>query len=141
MRRWVRRAVTTGTGIAVTGATLAGWNRRTVARLSPTPAPVTEDVTVCVPARDEAALLPGLIADLRAQTGVARLRILGLDDASRDDTAERALRAMDGDPRCELLRRTTGPPPGWPGTVCSPTWCSARPPGAPGRPGTTRRWA
>ncbi|MEV0105389.1 glycosyltransferase [Nocardia sp. NPDC050799] len=118
-RRWVRRAVTGGTGIAVAGAALTAWNRRTVPRLSPAPAPVTENVTVCVPARDESALLPGLIADLRAQTGVARLRILILDDASGDDTAERALQAIAGDPRCELLRGTTGPPPGWTGKAAA----------------------
>ncbi|MEV3959739.1 glycosyltransferase [Nocardia sp. NPDC050193] len=108
-----------GTGIAVAGAALTAWNRRTVPRLSPAPAPVIEKVTVCVPARDEAALLPGLLADLRAQTGVSRLRILVLDDASGDDTAERALRAMDGDPRCELLRGTTGPAPGWTGKAAA----------------------
>lgn len=118
-RRWGRRAVAGGTGIAVAGAALTAWNRGTVPRLSPAPEPVSENVTVCVPARDEAALLPGLIADLRAQTGIARLRILVLDDASGDDTAERALRAMDGDPRCELLRGTTGPPPGWTGKAAA----------------------
>ncbi|WP_039823738.1 glycosyltransferase [Nocardia testacea] len=118
-RSWGRRAVTAGTGLAVAGAALTAWNRRTVPRLSPAPAPVAEHVTVCVPARNEAALLPGLIADLRAQTRVARLRILVLDDASTDDTAARALRAMEDDPRCELLRGTTGPPPGWTGKAAA----------------------
>lgn len=119
MNPWGRCAVTAGTGIAVAGAALTAWNRRTLPRLSPAPVQVTENVTVCVPARDEAARLPGLIADLRAQTGVARLRILVLDDASGDGTAGQALRAMDGDPRCELLRGTTGPPPGWTGKAAA----------------------
>ncbi|MET8800604.1 glycosyltransferase [Nocardia sp. NPDC004568] len=118
-RPWGRRAVAAGSGLAVAGAVLTAWNRRTVPRLSSAPAPVAEQVTVCVPARDEADLLPGLIADLRAQTGVGRLRILVLDDASGDDTVARARRAMDGDPRCELLRGTTGPPPGWTGKAAA----------------------
>ncbi|NUS94943.1 MAG: glycosyltransferase, partial [Nocardia sp.] len=97
--------------MAVGGAALAAWNRFTVPRLSADPAPVTESVTVCVPARDEVALLPGLIGDLRAQTGIGRMRVLVLDDLSTDGTAAAARRAMDGDPRCELIRGTTGPPP------------------------------
>ncbi|GGL04547.1 hypothetical protein GCM10011588_18870 [Nocardia jinanensis] len=126
--------MTVGTGIAVGGAALAAWNRVTVPRLSRAPAPVTEAVTVCVPARDEAALLPDLIGDLRAQVGIERLRILVLDDASTDDTAARALRAMDRDPRCELLRGTAGPPPGWTGKAAA---CAALAEHAEGTGGET----
>lgn len=118
-RASIRRVVSVGTGFAVGGAALTAWNRLTVPRLPPDPAPVTEAVTVCVPARDEAALLPGLIGDLRAQTGIQRLRILVLDDVSTDGTAATAVRAMEGDPRCELLRGTTGPPPGWTGKAAA----------------------
>ncbi|WP_280399373.1 glycosyltransferase [Nocardia carnea] len=88
-------------------------------RLAGPGAPVAEAVTVCVPARDEADRLPALIADLRAQTGIARLRILVLDDDSADDTAERAARAIDGDPRCTLVRGTAEPPPGWTGKAAA----------------------
>lgn len=112
--RW-RRAVTAGTGIAVTSAALTAWNRRTVPRLPAVAAPVTGSVTVCVPARDEAALLPALIGDLRAQDSAGQLRILVLDDASADGTAAAAHRAMGGDPRCTLLRNTAEPPAGWTG--------------------------
>ncbi|WP_328392193.1 glycosyltransferase [Nocardia sp. NBC_00416] len=111
--------MTAGTGLAVGGAALTAWNRITVPRLPATVAPVTESVTVCVPARDEAELLPVLIGDLRAQTDIRRLRILVLDDASTDGTAERALRAMDDDPRCVLLRSTADPPPGWTGKAAA----------------------
>lgn len=119
MRPARQRVVSVGTGFALGGAALAAWNLLTVPRLSRDPAPIAESVTVCVPARDEAGLLPGLIDDLRAQTGIPRLRILVLDDASTDDTAATARRAMDGDPRCELLRGTAGPPPGWTGKAAA----------------------
>lgn len=109
------RAVTAGTGLAVASAVLTAWNRRTVPRLPSTAAPLTGSITVCVPARDEAALLPGLIGDLRAQKGAGQLRILVLDDASADGTAAVARRAMGEDPRCTLLRNTAGPPAGWTG--------------------------
>ncbi|MGI5220267.1 glycosyltransferase [Nocardia sp. CA-290969] len=113
------RAVAAGAGISLGCAALTVWNRKTLPRLSGPGAPVTEAVTVCVPARDEAERLPALIADLRAQTGIPRLRILVLDDASTDDTAERARRAIDGDPRCTLLRGTAQPPRGWTGKAAA----------------------
>ncbi|MEU1982616.1 glycosyltransferase [Nocardia sp. NPDC019395] len=98
---------------------MTAWNAITLPRLPRTSAPVAEAVTVCVPARDEADRLPPLIADLRAQTGVEKLRILVFDDASADGTAERAREAIDGDPRCTLLRGTAGPPPGWTGKAAA----------------------
>ncbi|NKY36645.1 glycosyltransferase [Nocardia speluncae] len=115
----LRRLVTVGAGLAAGGAALTVWNRVTVPRLSRATGPITETVTVCVPARDEAERVPALISDLRAQTGIPRLRILVLDDASGDHTAARAREAMDADPRCTLLRGTTGPPPGWTGKAAA----------------------
>ncbi|MGW0180254.1 glycosyltransferase [Nocardia sp. NPDC003345] len=113
------RVVGVGTALAVAGAALAARNRATVPRLDPNPPPVTEAVTVCVPARDEAARLPGLIGDLRAQTGIPDLRILILDDDSRDGTAAAARRALAGDPRGTVLVTTGAPPPGWTGKAAA----------------------
>ncbi|MFI5716624.1 glycosyltransferase [Nocardia sp. NPDC051750] len=111
--------MTAGTLLALGCAGLTAWNRITVPRLPRTAAPITEAVTVCVPARDEAGRIPALIADLRAQTGIRELRILVLDDDSTDGTAERAHEAIDGDPRCVLLRGAAGPPPGWTGKAAA----------------------
>ncbi|WP_245717592.1 glycosyltransferase [Nocardia jejuensis] len=82
---------------------------------------VIEPVTVCVPARNEAERLPELIADLRAQQGVPRLRVLILDDASTDRTYAAAADAIGHDERFTLLHNDSDPPQGWTGktTACA----------------------
>lgn len=107
-----------GTGLALTGCVIALVNRFTVPRLHPSLA-VLEPVTVCVPARDEASRLPDLIADLRAQVGVPRLRVLILDDGSSDGTAELARAAAGEDARITVLRSEDPPPPGWTGKAAA----------------------
>lgn len=62
-------------------------------------------VTVIVPARNEAARLPALIASLKAQTHPAELcQYIIVDDHSSDDTARTALREWGDDPRFLLIR-------------------------------------
>nr|WP_051186512.1 glycosyltransferase [Nocardia tenerifensis] len=107
-----------GTGISLAGTAIALFNRVTVRQLSGADK-VAEPVTVCVPARDEAARLPGLIADLRAQRGLSRLTIVILDDASSDDTFPMATAAAAGDPRITVLRNDAEPPPGWTGKAAA----------------------
>ncbi|WP_324194758.1 glycosyltransferase family 2 protein [Nocardia terpenica] len=101
--------------MAGAGAALALVNRVTMRQLGPVRASVIEPVTVCVPARDEAARLPGLIADLRAQRGVSRLRVLILDDGSRDGTYAAAVAAVERDERFTVIATDTDPEPGWTG--------------------------
>ncbi|WP_039797111.1 glycosyltransferase [Nocardia araoensis] len=105
--------------VAALGAGIALYNRITVRRLSNIPTTVIEPVTVCIPARDEADRLPGLIGDLRAQVGVPRMAVRILDDASTDDTAAAARAAIDGDPRFTLLRSVSDPVPGWTGKAAA----------------------
>ncbi|MFF2557244.1 glycosyltransferase [Nocardia sp. NPDC058058] len=90
-------------------------NRITLRQLRDGDVEVTEPVTVCVPARDEADRLPALIADLRAQQGIPLLRVLILDDDSSDDTYRVALDAIGGDDRFTLLRNDIPPAAGWTG--------------------------
>ncbi|MEH3157122.1 MAG: glycosyltransferase family 2 protein [Gordonia paraffinivorans] len=109
---WVAVPVLTQLSIAVV-------NRLTVGGLA-APAPgtrhdVTDPVTVCVPARDEADHIAAVVADLRAQRGVGTLRIVVLDDGSTDGTGDLARTAADGDPRVEVLDGGGDPPPGWTG--------------------------
>ncbi|MFD6160364.1 glycosyltransferase [Nocardia sp. NPDC060256] len=113
------QTVRCGAGISLLGAGIALYNRVTVRQLVNTAVEVIEPVTVCVPARDEAARLPGLIADLRAQRGVSRMRVVILDDASGDDTFATAIDAAGGDPRITVLRNDTEPPPGWTGKAAA----------------------
>lgn len=97
---------------------VAAVNRTTVGGLS-APAtdrrPVDEPVTVCVPARDEADHIADVVADLRAQRGLRELRVIVLDDASRDGTGPLARAAAGDDPRVEMLDGVGDPPPGWTG--------------------------
>ncbi|MBP2193765.1 glycosyltransferase family 2 protein [Nocardia goodfellowii] len=118
LTRPAERVVRAGTAIAVFGCVVALYNRVTVRRL-PESATVVEPVTVCVPARDEAHRLPALIADLRAQTGVPDLRVLILDDASCDGTADAAARAIAGDDRFLVIRSDAEPAPGWTGKAAA----------------------
>ncbi|MQY25573.1 glycosyltransferase [Nocardia aurantia] len=113
--------VAAGTGIAAVGCALAAVNRLTVRRLGPRTPAVIEPVTVCIPARDEARRLPGLIADLQAQRGISRLRVLILDDDSADDTNAAALEAIGDDTRFTLLDSAAGPGPGWTGKTAACT--------------------
>ncbi|MBD0322794.1 MAG: glycosyltransferase [Aldersonia sp.] len=105
-------AVQVGAAMALARTALSLINHRMLPRLEPV-ASAPEPVTVCVPARNERDRLPHLIADLRAQRGVPRLRVLLLDDNSSDDTYSVATAAIAGDPRFTLHRSTADPPPGW----------------------------
>lgn len=116
----------TGTGLAALGATTAAYNLFTLRTLPRGISGVIEPVTVCVPARDEADRLPALIADLRAQTGVPRLNVLILDDASTDGTYDAAIAAIADDERFTVLRSAAHPAPGWTGKAAACARLAAR---------------
>jgi len=73
--------------------------------------PGRPDISVLVPARDEAHRLPAALAGLLAQDVT---EIVVLDDQSRDATAAIVRQAAAADPRVRLVRGTP-PPPGWTG--------------------------
>ncbi|WP_330253777.1 glycosyltransferase [Nocardia sp. NBC_00565] len=108
-----------GAATALLGCGVALFNRATVRRLPVDPTTTIESVTVCIPARDEAQRLPGLIDDLRGQVGVPQLRVLILDDASSDGTEAAALAAIASDPRCTVVRSEAEPAPGWTGKTAA----------------------
>ncbi|WP_435532106.1 glycosyltransferase [Rhodococcus antarcticus] len=100
--------VRAGALLAVAGAVHARTNRRLLRRPLAAPPRCDEQVTVCVPARDEERTVGLLLGDLRRQVGVPRLRVLVLDDDSTDATAARA-RAGGAQ-----VTSSHGPPaPGW----------------------------
>ncbi|MEU4447858.1 glycosyltransferase [Actinosynnema sp. NPDC050801] len=72
-------------------------------------------VTVVVPARDEERAIDRCLTGLREQD-YADLRIVVVDDASTDRTAEIVRRHASEDPRVRLVS-SSGPPSGWAGKV------------------------
>ena len=76
--------------------------------------PVADDVTVLIPARDEAAHIEATVRSVLAQTGVPRLSIVVLDDGSTDDTASIVEALAAADDRVRLVRGGDSPlPAGW----------------------------
>jgi cellulose synthase/poly-beta-1,6-N-acetylglucosamine synthase-like glycosyltransferase len=69
---------------------------------------VWPSVDLIVPARDEEAALPGTLASLRRLDYPGELRIIVVDDRSRDRTAAVAAAAARTDPRLSLLRVQRG---------------------------------
>jgi glycosyltransferase involved in cell wall biosynthesis len=113
--RPIERVVRIGSLISVLGLATTVVNLCRAPRLPTAARPVTEPVTVCIPARDERDRLPDLIGDLREQRGVDDLRVFVYDDASTDGTADVADAASGADPRFSVVRGTAEPPPGWVG--------------------------
>lgn len=111
-----------GAALALGAATCAARSLRWLERHAVAPgaaprgaAPDRPEVSLLVPARDEARNAGPCLAGLLAQAGVS-VEVLLLDDGSRDDTAGIASRAFAADPRGRgRLLRGAELPPGWAG--------------------------
>jgi glycosyltransferase involved in cell wall biosynthesis len=82
----------------------------TAAPSRPDAPPTDPDVAVVVTSHDEGGLIADCIAGLRTQTW-QNWECVVMDDHSTDDTVERALEAIDGDPRFSVVvsDRNSGP--------------------------------
>lgn len=101
-------------------ALLHGMFWRTDVRLPTAPAPRTwPAVTVVVPARNEAALLPRTLPTLLGQEYGGRARVVLVDDGSDDGTGRLARRLGAGPASRLPLTVVTGgqTPPGWAGKL------------------------
>lgn len=95
--------------LAMTIANLAFWRRlRPVAR-------PTGRLSVLIPARDEGGNIDACLA---AAVATEAHEIIVCDDASSDDTADRALRWASRDPRVRVVNGS-GPAPGWLGKAAA----------------------
>ncbi|MEU6811513.1 glycosyltransferase [Streptomyces sp. NPDC046831] len=99
-----------------------GFFWRTDVRLPPHEGPDPEDwppVCVVVPARDEAAVLPGSLPSLLAQDYPGRAEVFLVDDGSRDGTGEvaRALARRHGGLPLTVAASPGEPPAGWTGKL------------------------
>ncbi len=101
-----------GTALALALTVHTAWNVTRLRRPPADPPPAIERVSVLVPARDEAAVLPALLDSLAEQTGTPDLEVLVCDDGSTDATAEVVTEAAHRDPRVRLLTGTPRPA-GW----------------------------
>ena len=73
-------------------------------------------VTAIIPARDEAETIERAVASLVAQDYPGELRMIVVDDASKDETAARARAAASG-PRPVAVMESKPLPPGWVGKI------------------------
>ena len=103
-----------GTARAVRTAWRIARNARLEHVPSANPPPVTERISVLMPARNEAYRIGPPIRSLVAQTGCEDLEILVLDDNSTDGTSEVIREASGGDPRLRILNGRPLPD-GWRG--------------------------
>ena len=104
-------AVLTGAWGLMTAA-VAGWHRR-YALPEVTRPPALPRLTVCVPARNEAACIDACVRAALAQDH-PDLEVVVVDDQSGDGTAAIAEAAGGGDPRLRVVRNEP-PAPGWAG--------------------------
>lgn len=119
-RRVVHRATVAGTALAGFSAVVAAANAIFMPRLRRAESSHVRDrVVVCVPARNEEATVPTLIADLRAQTYAGPLKVLVLDDDSDDRTSAVARHAAGKDPRISVISSSASPRAGWTGKAAA----------------------
>lgn len=107
------------TALGLTAHTAYNLTRlRSIPESSPA---VSEAVCILIPARNEEAHIERTVRDALAQTGIADLRVIVLDDGSTDDTGA-LLDAID-DPRLTVIHEPdVHPPDGWLGKP----WACAR---------------
>ena len=109
-----RAVVATGSLLACAIAAHTAVNLRHLRRPDPHAPRVDEPVTVLIPARDEEAHIATTLRSVLAQSGVASLDVLVLDDGSTDATSTIVAGIAADDPRVTLVRgEDAPPPPGW----------------------------
>lgn len=108
-----RRLAAIGAVLSAAGAVHAAANLRALRRPVAPRAPVTEAVSILIPARDEEQRIGATVASAVAQRNLSDLSVTVLDDASSDDTAAAAHRAGADDPRLQVRREERDPPAGW----------------------------
>ncbi len=114
MRRLLDAAVR-GAAIGSIATTAHALVNARLMRVPPADPPeCQEQVSVLVPARDEAHRIAPTIRSLLAQRGVPRLEIVVLDDGSTDGTADEVRRVAGDDERLRVMTGKT-PPAGLPG--------------------------
>lgn len=76
--------------------------------------PAETTVSVCIPARNEEAVIAHCVGGVLAQDFDGLSQVILVDDCSEDATSDRAREAANDDPRLQIIAGD-GPPPGWMG--------------------------
>lgn len=105
-----RRIVAIGSALAISLAVHTWWNLRHLRTPDPGSPEAADDVTVLVPARNEADHVHDTVTSLLAQDGIPNLEVIVLDDASTDATAAELGRITD--PRLRVIHADDAPLPG-----------------------------
>jgi len=109
-----RALVRVGTLGACALAVHTAVNLRSLRTPDPQAPAIDEDVTVMIPARNEARHIEATLQSVLTQTGLPRLSVLVLDDGSTDETTEIVARMAQRDARVRLIRGgDANPPAGW----------------------------
>ncbi len=117
-----RGLVTAGTLLAAAFTVHTVRNLRVVPVPRAATEPITETVSVLIPARDEATTVAAAVRSAVGQRQVGALEVIVLDDGSVDGTAAIVDALADDDPRVQARHAATDPPPGWLGKP----WACAR---------------
>ena len=88
---------------------------RRVKQIPPISTSAKKTVALVIPARNEASNIVDCLHSVLEQPGI-ELRVVVVNDASEDNTAELASATANGDQRVKVLT-LNGPPPGWAGKV------------------------
>ena len=117
--RFLARTTQAAAVLASTSAAVASMNALSMPGLRRPTSPVTERISICIPARNEVGTLPALIDDLTRQQLCTDLKVVVLDDDSTDGTTAAANAAAAGDPRIRVVTSDAPPPPGWTGKAAA----------------------
>ena len=112
-RRLFSTLVRVATLASVAATAHTWWNLRQLRTPEAQRARVHERVSILIPARDEAAHIGPCVSSSRAQTSLADVEILVLDDRSSDGTGQVVQRHVVDDPRVQLIEGSVEPPLGW----------------------------
>lgn len=105
--------VKTGTALAIGLAAHTAYNLHILREPHFDGTPVSERISVLIPARNEEKNIARVIDSVRAQLGLSDYEILILDDDSSDSTAEIVAEICSHDPRVTLIRSEETIPEGW----------------------------
>jgi hypothetical protein len=107
--------VQSGTALAMGIAAHTAYNLTVLRNPTFSGVPISEPVSILIPARNEAENIAAAVESACAQVGLVNLEVIILDDASTDATPEIIAQIASRDSRVQLISSNEDPPKGWMG--------------------------